>query len=220
MLFQNFSQVHDGNMSGNRGDSNEASKNRRDWLAKDNILIKNIVIMQEVRENKIALVLDNSNNLIQGVDGLITLHKNVFLFGTFTDCLPVYFWSQPERFVGLMHAGWQGLSKGICESMIKRIRQVDVLKNKKIIVHIGPSIHPCCYEIQEDVASLFSSEIIERDDKLFFDLPGYCASQLKKLGVKEISINISCTCCSRKYFSHRRDGQKSGAMAAVIGMKK
>ena len=99
-----------------------------------------------------------------------------------------------------------------------------LFRSEDIIFGLGPSIKACCFEVQEDVASLFrkrfgESLIIKRDGKIFVDLSMACLMQLKKLGIPAENITLSkhCTYCNPElFYSYRRDKKDTGAHASVI----
>ena len=64
------------------------------------------------------------------------------------DCLPIYFVNSVSKTIGLVHAGWRGLSSGIIKNYLKKIdKETDSYRNTFVI--IGPSIQRCCFQIQK-----------------------------------------------------------------------
>ena len=96
-----------------------------------------------------------------------------------------------------------------------------------IIVGIGPSIRSCCFEVKDDVSSLFTAkygdEVLSvRNDKQYIDLLKVTLMQLESIGVpaKNVTVSDMCTYCEKElFFSHRRDKGETGAMASVIAFK-
>lgn len=168
---------------------------------------------------------------IPDTDGLFTRENNIFLASFYADCVPLYFIDVTQRIVGICHAGWKGTA-----SQIGR-RLIDTWKNRfksnlsDIRVLIGPSIGPCCYEVDQRVMNHFtqfskeipSGSILQKgNNKYMLDLKRINAQILIQAGVKEEHIEVShwCTSCHPElFFSHRRDGGKTGRMLAFIGIK-
>jgi copper oxidase (laccase) domain-containing protein len=86
---------------------------------------------------------------------------------------------------------------------------------------IGPSIGPCCYEVDEPVFEAMShhgeaQRVFRpgsREGRWMFDLPLANRMQLEREGVPPVRISSAgfCTCCRKDlFFSHRRDGEKTG----------
>ena len=76
--------------------------------------------------------------------------------------------------------------------------------------------------VHKDVASAFDEgyPIPQSDGRYSIDLKAVNADMLADMGVREIHICQECTCCDgAKYYSHRRDGDARGLMAAMIALK-
>jgi copper oxidase (laccase) domain-containing protein len=88
----------------------------------------------------------------------------------------------------------------------------------RLIAAIGPSIRVCCYRVSDDLGiqfrRQFGEEIAPRDSQGFrLDLPGAVRHTLVKLGVpaRHIEVLPHCTACDAgRFFSHRRDGGRTG----------
>ncbi len=98
-----------------------------------------------------------------------------------------------------------------------------------ILVGIGPSIGPCCYEIGRDLAHQFTNKyenynhiIIERDNKVYLDLWKVNYLQIRDKGVKDRNIIVTkiCTSCHNdKFYSYRKEkGGTKHRMIAAIGL--
>ena len=157
-------------------------------------------------------------------DALITDRRRLFLHISFADCLPIFLFDPEKRCVGAIHAGWRG-SKGLILD-----KTLDALKSEfgsipaSIVAFIGPGAGVCCYEVGEEVASEFPEQFVVRNAtaKPRLDLKMFNRDILLRAGVKERNIEVSpfCTICSPKVFhSYRRDGDQSGRMMALIGLK-
>lgn len=158
-------------------------------------------------------------------DGLVTGELRLYLSVTAADCLPVFFVDGQERVVGLAHAGWRGLLRGvIAETVIAMGAQGG--EPARLQVAIGPSIGPCHYEVGISVAQQFQEQlgrdvVARREGGLFLDLRKAAARLLGRAGIAPSNIRLSptCTFCEERLFSHRRDGARGvEAMMAVIGI--
>ena len=126
-----------------------------------------------------------------------------------------------SKTIGVVHAGWRGLSSGIIKEYINKIK----LNGENVTdnyVFIGPSIQKCCFRIQNDVLNRFDPTFVSRLDEIHYkvDLQNWAMSQLLKLKINKDKVFISndCTYCYKnKYDSFRREGSKSGRMYAVLG---
>lgn len=208
----------------------QVTKRRKKFLKKLGINLNNIIAMEGVHSKKVYLVTSkdkgrgafSKKDWIFGVDGLLTGEPNLYLLGTFADCLPIYFWDPIKKVVGLAHAGWRSVVKNIAGEMTKKMIKNFGSSPQDISIYIGPSIGPCCFEVKDEVLKKFrkmpESLILKKKNKFFIDLQKTCFNQLKKLGLltKNLKKTNICTCCQKEYFSYRREGKTSG-MIAVVG---
>ena len=124
------------------------------------------------------------------------------------DCVPLALASPGQELLVAVHAGWRGMAAGVVGRALQTFGRRDVL------AAIGPSIGPCHYEVDEDVARAVaagseSGAVTERrGGRLFLDLPGTVAGVLRAAGVRRIEAAEVCTACQpERFFSHRRDGE-------------
>ncbi|MFC7442339.1 peptidoglycan editing factor PgeF [Laceyella putida] len=166
----------------------------------------------------------------QDTDGLFTSETDVLLAAYFADCVPLYFYHPTLDLIGVAHAGWKGTVGQIGSLMVKRFCEQGA-KPEEILVAIGPSIGPCCYEVDEHVIGpmrkvIADSQAMERI--AVNHIPGRWQCDLKtanaeiflQAGILPEHITVSkwCTSCDHQYFySHRRDKGKTGRMVAWIG---
>ena len=160
---------------------------------------------------------------IFNTDGVFSSNHMIVCSIKVADCLPIFFAHKTELFFGVVHAGWRGLVNGIISESIK------LIKNEKIAlenldVFIGPSIQACCFEIGNDIIDSFDIKFIKQNigSKYFVNLQGIAKKKLEHEGIlkKHIKVSEDCTCCQfERYFSFRREGDKSGRMFGLIGVR-
>jgi len=124
--------------------------------------------------------------------------------------------------VAAIHAGWRGTVAGIAEQAVHALLQLGA-SPKALRVALGPSIGPCCFEVQEDVAGRFRAaapeSVLSSGGRLFVDL--YLANRrfLEAAGVLPMHIAgpPPCTHCDpQRFFSYRRDGAGIGQHLCFI----
>jgi purine-nucleoside/S-methyl-5'-thioadenosine phosphorylase / adenosine deaminase len=143
---------------------------------------------------------------LPGVDGHATQRPRLAPLVFVADCLPVAL--AGTRGVAMIHCGWRGLAGGIVD---RGVREVDA-----VAAAVGPGIGPCCYEVGEEVLAAFEAlgPDIARDRML--DLREVALRLLRRAGVSRVEVSELCTSCNPDFFfSHRRDGERTGRQAGV-----
>jgi YfiH family protein len=139
---------------------------------------------------------------IPEVDGHVTARSSLPLLAFVADCLPVAL-AGPGG-VAMLHCGWRGLAAGIVGRGVEAVAATDAA--------IGPGIGPCCYEVGEDVLDAFAQAPTGK-----LDLVEIASRRLRDAGVERIESAGLCTSCEAElFFSHRRDGGRTGRQAGVV----
>jgi polyphenol oxidase len=124
------------------------------------------------------------------------------------DCLPVAMVGPGG--VAMAHCGWRGLAGGIVAGTAEAVEAE--------VAAIGPGIGPCCYEVGEEVLSVFADlDGVARGRML--DLTAVATALLERAGVDTIERSGLCTSCNRElFYSYRRDGERTGRQAGLVWM--
>lgn len=236
-IFKNYgiiaevSERKDGSMKiyPDSSEEREVKRNRKIFLRKLGVETENSVVAFLAHSDRISLVKKgDGGKFFESTDGFVTKDKNIFLTVTVSDCLPVFLFDPKIGAIGLAHAGWGGLEKGIIANMISQMKKIGS-DPQNILVAIGPGMEKCHYEIGEELVEKFShipGSFERRQEKFFLDTKAIAAYLLSTEGVLKKNMEISKECTFRekeKYFSYRRDSygnpHKLEAMIAVIGMR-
>ena len=192
------------------------------FLKKVNLEPKHLITLGQVHSSNIILA--SKSGFYKNKDGILNQGGSMVCAIQVADCLPIFFVNRVSKTLGLIHAGWRGLSFGIISETIKHI--INLKENiSDYHVLIGPSIQSCCFEIKSDVLKYFDSNFYKKksDNKFTVNLQSWAANQLSVNGIVSEKIRIikKCTfCLESEYHSYRRDGSKSGRMFACIGWLK
>jgi copper oxidase (laccase) domain-containing protein len=109
----------------------------------------------------------------------------------------------------MLHCGWRGLAAGIVARGAASV-SADVAA-------IGPGIGPCCYEVGPEVLEQFAELGEGIADGRMLDLAEVARRQLREAGVEEVESSDLCTSCEPElFFSHRRDGKRSGRQGGLV----
>lgn len=167
---------------------------------------------------------------MQSVDGLITSEPGVTLVTHYADCVPVYLLDPVKRAIGLVHAGWRGTAARIAEAAVSAMTREFGSHPADLLAGIGPSIGPCCFEVDSPVRDVFAAlsdlnpgDLI-RDDgngKYHVNLWETNRRILMRAGIPASSVTVGgvCTRCNADLlFSHRATGGKRGGLAAFLAL--
>src|SRR5690606_4290042 len=125
-----------------------------------NVPKDNIISVKQVHGTNIKVIdsklVNFDNTSLLEADGLITDLPNIVLATYHADCVPIYFLDRGKKVVGIAHGGWRGTFENISGKMIDLLRNKYNSNSKDILIGIGPSIGPCCYEIGKDLGEKFS----------------------------------------------------------------
>ncbi len=178
---------------------------------------ENLVYLKQVHSASIQWA--EKPGLIPNSDGVLSESKKWVLSIQVADCIPVFLFDSDNR-IGLVHAGWRGLTSGILPAALQEFhKHGSDLRKMKVI--LGPAICTRHFEIGSEIRSKFDPEfVIEKDSGLFVDLKGFARKQLMDQGVHSDLI-LSDTDCTwendAQYYSYRKEGDKAGRMFAVMG---
>jgi len=159
------------------------------------------------------------------IDALITNEPGITLSTFHADCAAIFLADPVSKAIGLSHAGWRGTLDRIAAKTIEEMTNRYGTKPENIIAGIGPSICYSCFEVDRPVYELFkefsehTKPIPGAEDKHLIDLKSINSDTLLNMGVKKNRIEVSplCTKCDAKlFYSHRRDGNIRGSMAAFM----
>lgn len=150
----------------------------------------------------------DSDRPLAEADGLASALHGVALTVLTADCLPIAL--AADGAVAMVHAGWRGLAARVIDQGVSALREIG--GSGPIGAAIGPGAGPCCYEVGEEVLSVFG----ETGPTL--DLKAIARAQLEQAGVEEVHDVGLCTICSppELFFSHRRDRGVTGRQAGVV----
>lgn len=156
-------------------------------------------------------------------DYLITNQPRMGLGVVTADCIPVVCYDREQHAIGIAHAGWRGVVKGVVPEMIRAMAHEYGTQVQDIDVIIGPCARACCYQVGADFLQNIPSEdrpysIQERSGSLYCDLVVCLRRQLERLGIDARAITADqalCTICNTQFNSYRRDGGKARQMTVV-----
>jgi hypothetical protein len=140
------------------------------------------------------------------------------------DCVPVLIGDPGTGAVAAVHAGWRGTLARAAGRAIEALERDFGAHRENLLVAIGPAIGPCCYEVSLDLAERFVAEIGPSVSMVHPRTPRvdlWTANErvLRDAGVppERIEVIERCTACdAESFFSHRRDGARTGRQVGFI----
>ena len=180
-----------------------------------------LVLVQQVHGCRIKAVRTKPKTRLtyfSGCDALIT-GKRGLLIGILTaDCLPVFLYDRRQHVIGLVHAGWRGIAKGIVPATISKMNKLYHTSPADIIAGIGPHISARHYEIDAETAKKLG---LPAKGRIQANLAGLVEEQLARAGIPQRSIETSliCTYTSKHCYSYRRQAKKAGRLLSFLLLK-
>ncbi len=166
------------------------------------------------------------------VDALVTMSPNLALGILSADCGPVLFADPTDRVIGAAHAGWRGALGGVLEATVDAMIEQGA-RADNISAAIGPMIGPASYEVGPEFPAPFLEQeggnaayfkAAQREGHFMFDLPGYIASRLARLGLGDVlRLDGDTYRDSANFFSYRRSTHRGepdyGRMLSTIALE-
>ena len=134
--------------------SNNIKKNINLALKKIGFPNRKLILPNQNHTDK-CLILESEDNHLIKADGIVTKSKNFVIGVTTADCIPIILFDPEKEIIGICHAGWKGLSKGIIENTVSKMLILGS-KCKKINAVIGPCIRESSYEVDRDFYKKFA----------------------------------------------------------------
>lgn len=166
-------------------------------------------------------------------DALVTERSGLPLAVFTADCLPIMIFDPTRRRLAIVHAGWRGTVQSVVRVAVDRLVETGSDPDG-LAVAIGPSIGPCCYEVDGPVIDRLRAAFPggwERwvtpkgPGKWMLDLWGANEAQLTAADVDPSMIdNLRlCTACNLdRFYSYRREGStrlgRSGRLVALAAI--
>lgn len=148
------------------------------------------------------------------------------------DCLPIVLYDPRGRRLAVAHAGWRGTARSVARAAVEALARLGSAPGA-LVAAVGPSIGPCCYEVDRPVIEplsaafpgVWESWVIPRGrdaggtERWMLDLWRANLHQLLAAGLSPGRIDDLrlCTSCRLDlFFSYRRGARGRLVTAAAI----
>ncbi|WP_187759814.1 peptidoglycan editing factor PgeF [Thiospirochaeta perfilievii] len=177
----------------------------------------------QVHGDNIHLV-DSSNKGLNNFecDALITRDKNILLNIFVADCVPIVVYDKAKSIGAVCHCGWKGSKKKLLKKVIYFLIDNYNSYRSDILIGIGPSIGPCCYNVSKDLFESFKTKKMEgfvKKNSYYLDLKLINKNQALSVGIPDDNIEIMdyCTSCNNNlFYSFRKEGESSGRFSCFL----
>jgi hypothetical protein len=203
------------------GKSDEFSNcKRRSLFETLGVSEERVIGVKQVHSQQVFAVSSESPYKGAEGDGMITSDRTLVLGVTVADCLPIFLYSRDGSCFGILHSGWKGT--GIVAEAIEMLKARYGVRPEQLHIVMGPGIGPCCYQVDEERADLFTSkwgeETVEHRPQPYLDLRKANLAVLRQYGPSRVTVVSTCTCCHPDLGSYRREGKNNFTrMIALIG---
>lgn len=208
--------------AGSRDDPADIAANRARALAMLDIGPDALATVSQHHGSVVAIVDETwpAKGPAPAADALVTRRPGIALGILTADCAPVLFVDAKAGVIGAAHAGWRGAVGGILDATVAAMTGLGATP-ENIVAAIGPCIAQRSYEVGPEFPAPFLAEAAENrfffaptreEGHFFFDLPGYVARRLARLGLTEVARTPCDTCREEsRFFSYRRATHKGEA---------
>lgn len=173
---------------------------------------KQFVFVNQVHSSKTIVVRDELHGTIDA-DGLITDEKDLTLAIRFADCQNFLVYEPKKKVLGLLHAGWRGLSNHAIERFYDVLNDEWKIEPRDTFILSGPSLCKNC-AVFTDPHNELPAHLSGFIDGQNVDLNGFAEKTFEKLGIpaSQRERQEDCTLCKANcYFSFRHASQESAA---------
>jgi YfiH family protein len=222
-LFSGNDNIQGLNLGLNTAESESTVERNRTVLMEDLDIDPHWVAYgEQVHSDRIQVV--TQGGIYSGTDGFVTSVPRLALTIQVADCAAVLLADAKNRVIAAVHAGWRGAVSDIVPKAVKYM-VAQRAEEKQIKAFISPCISLQHFEVGTEVAGQFPDRFVDYTsyDKPHVDLKGFIKYQLMVKGVlpEHIQVHEGCTVRDdNRYYSYRREGDKSGRMMGIIQLLK
>jgi YfiH family protein len=187
----------------------------------------NLVTVSQVHGREVAVVAAGTSHApAAAADAIVSTDAARAIAVRIADCVPILIADAGGRAVAAVHAGWQGTAAGVVTAAVERMEALGASAST-LVAAIGPSIGPCCYQVDARVRDTFLAATPDAAEWFTEDGPGHWrldlwqanADLLAAAGVPAHAIHVARFCTAHNpdvCFSYRREGPKAGRLVAAI----
>lgn len=146
-------------------------------------------------------------------DAIVTRTPGLAIGVSTADCGPLLFADAEAGVIGAAHAGWRGALTGVIEATVAAMQRLGA-QRARIVAALGPAIRQPNYEVGPEFVARFMAADpsnarffapSERAGHAMFDLAGYIAERIERVGIGEFDDLALCNYAEpERFYSYRR----------------
>lgn len=189
---------------------------------------RKLVHMRQIHSDRIVVCTgDTDFDTRPECDALISNIPDQPLMVMTADCTPLLLFDPASGTIAAVHAGRAGALKNIVGKTLQAMRRYFESDPSDILAVLGPSIHGCCYEINDAIAAEveaagYAESLRRKEERPFLDVNTILQRQLENggVGTEHIeTVDVCTACASERFFSYRAHNARTGRQAGVIMLK-
>ncbi|MCK7468395.1 MAG: peptidoglycan editing factor PgeF [Desulfosudis oleivorans] len=123
------------------------------------IPMENFLVLNQVHGDNIFVIKPYGDYFTSrealNYDAMVTTRTNLAICIKTADCVPVFIVDRIKKVIAAVHAGWRGSALGISAKVVRLMQNSYDSQPQDLLAAIGPSIGPCCYEVDLSTADAF-----------------------------------------------------------------
>ncbi len=159
---------------------------------------KKVVPLELIHSQEVITVSEQCDTKNKRADGIISKNAQLTPVITVADCMPIYLYDNKSGCFGVLHSGWKGT--GIVGKAIEKAEFCYGAKPGNFSVILGPHIHSCCYTVDQERVSYFSTHFspscISEENHLSLIEANLVVLEHSGVLSENIQVSTDCTCCS------------------------
>lgn len=207
--------------SNTNDDINDIEKNKEIFASQIGIKLNEIVRAKQTHSDNILIA--KEAGYFEGYDSIVTDKSNLFLAVSTADCVPILIFDKSNNAIAAIHAGWKGTMMFLVKKTMLEMNVRYGTIGNNCYAYIGPCIHQCSFEVENDVIDQFNSQYYIQDinnpKKYFLDIRQHNLDQLLAYGIPFAQIEVSefnTYESTDLFFSHRKEKGITGRMWSGI----
>ena len=154
------------------GDSPDAIEQNRKSLANClEIDVNKLIVPHQIHSDCSRIIANEyfklpaniREQIIEGVDAVMTNELNVCIGVSTADCIPILLYDTKHHAAAAIHAGWRGTVKHIVQKTIKEMGIVYQTKPQELQAVIGPGISLQNFEVGDEVYEQFANACFDME---------------------------------------------------------